>query len=499
MLASVGVFAILSGLLWLQADSLDRKETRMVAENMHRYMRHILREARRVSLASEQIVATRCTEPERNRLSDIIAGAPHLHSITRLVDGTPVCSSLTGQVSRQGLSHISLTGQMLSLQSYPAPGAGEHYPLLILAIAHGNHVRTDVAINGVFLQSHLRRTQDRQTGIRVGDRILGAQGTISTAPVPLPARYAALTDDELPFSVIYSTASGLTPGRFIRTWPLPLGGALLLALVTGGLCRRQIFSRATPRKNLLTAIRSGDIRTVYQPIVRSSDGSVVGFEALCRWHHPTEGMISPDVFIPLAEQTGLIVLLTQYQLEQIARDVKDIAPLLAHPFYISVNFSRQHYTSGAFLHDCDHLIKSFRPLKCRLVVEITEREQLVLTPETEKRFTWLRQAGAAIALDDFGTGYSNLAWVSALKPDYLKIDKLFVSHMRPGHTALLDCVTELAGKLGLHTIAEGIETPEQAAYLKEKGVDSQQGFYWYHPMDKPALTTALGRSAHSRN
>ncbi|MDM2934138.1 EAL domain-containing protein [Citrobacter sp. Cu233] len=99
-----------------------------------------------------------------------------------------------------------------------------------------------------------------------------------------------------------------------------------------------------------------------------------------------------------------------------------------------------------------------------LAVEITEREQLALTPETEKRLAWLRRAGAAVALDDFGTGYSNLAWVSSLKPDYLKIDKLFVSHMQTGHTELLDCVTGLAAKLGINTIAEGVETPEQIAY-----------------------------------
>ncbi|WP_347290558.1 EAL domain-containing protein, partial [Kluyvera georgiana] len=452
-LASGAVFSLLSGLLWLQAVSIERDDTRRAAESIRGYVHLLLEEASWAADLSGAIPSADCTEQERNHLSDIIAGAPHLHSITRIVDGHVSCSSVTGQADRN-LSQVPFAGQMLSLQTWQVPGSQRDYPLLMLATLHDEHMRSETGVNGLFLQNRLRVPfSERQLWIRVGDNVLGPQGIVARARVLLPTGSKELADSELPFSVIYSTVSGVSAINFIRDWPLPLAGGLVLALIAGAACYRLFSRQSSPRQNLLRALRRGEIQTVYQPIVSSADGSIVGFEALCRWHDQADGAISPDVFIPMAEQTGLIVLLTQYQLEQIARDMKVIAPLLAHPFYVSVNFSRQHYTSGAFLHDCDHLLKSFRPLGCRMVVEITEREQLEMTAETAKRFAWLRSAGATIALDDFGTGYSNLSYITALEPDYLKIDKLFVSHMRPGYTVLLDCVIELAAKLGIHTIA----------------------------------------------
>lgn len=116
-----------------------------------------------------------------------------------------------------------------------------------------------------------------------------------------------------------------------------------------------------------------------------------------------------------------------------------------------------------------------------------------LSPAQLEKFEWLRQAGAGSALDDFGTGYSNLSYLPSLKPDYLKIDKMFVSHMEPGHTTLLDCVIDLANSLGIHTIAEGVETAEQAEYLSARGVNSQQGYYWYYPMDMQTLVSTFNQ------
>ena len=496
MLVFLAVFSLLSGMLWIQAANVAREDTRLAAENMRNYVRLLLQEADQAARTSVRIPSTGCTEQERNSLSGIIAGAPHLHSITRIINGHSSCSSLTGQMVRD-LSHIPFTQHLLSLQTWQAPGSSHPYPLLILTMSSGDNARSDIGIDGIFLQNHMRfPLATHPLWIRVGNNMLGPQGVEWNVRTSLPAHSRELKDPTLPFSVLYSTDSGLSAGIFIHTWPLPLGGALILGLIAGAFCYRQLSRQFSPRLTLLKAIRKGEIRTIYQPIVSSSDGGIVGVEALCRWHHPTDGVISPDVFIPMMEQTGLIVLLTQYQLEQIAQDMIIIAPLLGRPFYVSVNFSQKHYTSGTFLHDCDHLIKTLRQSGCQLVVEITEREELKMTPEITKRFTWLRSAGVAIALDDFGTGYSNLSYIASLKPDYLKIDKMFVSHMRPGHTMLLDCVIELAAKLRISTIAEGIETQEQAAYLKEKGVNSQQGFYWHRPADREALIVSIKNWQH---
>jgi len=175
-LVSVSLFTVLSGMLWLQASAIDREDARRVAENIRSYTQHLLQEARQAAQSSARIPYTDCEERERNQLSNIIAASRHLHSITRIINGYSECSTLTGQASRD-LSHIPFTGNMLSLQTWQAPGSVNRYPLLVLTMPYSNNMRTDVGINGLFLQNHMRLPYPgRQLLLRVGNKILGTQG-----------------------------------------------------------------------------------------------------------------------------------------------------------------------------------------------------------------------------------------------------------------------------------------------------------------------------------
>lgn len=495
ILVAGGVFILLTGILWIQAGYTEGRDIRYAARTMLKRTLHILHEAELATREAQKIVSPGCTEAERDQLNNIVAGYPHLHSVTLVKQNITRCSSLTGRQNHD-LSEIHFTERTLSLFLYRPPShSGQGYPLLVLATPQSPTVRIDAAINGLFLQNRLNALSDsRRLWLRVGEQVMDASGNITPLNA-LPADSTTeLADTRVPVSVLYYRHSSLTLIDFIKTWPLFLLASLLLSFIAGALHYRWYNHRIPARETLLQALRDGEFRTVYQSVIGSDNGKIVGFEALCRWYHPKEGTVSPDIFIPLAEQCGIITLLTQYQLEQIQRDASKIASLAGDTFYISVNFSRQHYTSGTFIHDCRHFIRTLKPLGGQLIIEITEREPMDLSPAQLEKFAWLRQAGAGIALDDFGTGYSNLSYLPSLKPDYLKIDKMFVSHMEPGHTTLLDCVIDLANSLGIHTIAEGVETEEQAKYLSARRVDSQQGYYWYHPMDMQTLVSTLSKA-----
>lgn len=490
VLAACSVFCLLVSVLWIQARHLDREDNQHQAEDILNYTHVVLREAGNATKESEKFAHVACTEAAQNGLSDIAATYPHLHSITLINHGYAQCSSLTGAQIRD-LSHIHFTGHSLTRLALSTSGKTRRSPMLILATLLPGERRTDTAISGLFLQNHMKaHAANTSLWLRVGEQMMDAQGQF-TSVKNRPKGAVELVDPELPFSLIYDESATLPVVRFMQNWPLPLLASLLVALASGVICYRWISREVSPRRRIHQALINGDIRTVYQPIVSSGSGKIIGFEALCRWQHKTEGFISPDIFIPQAEQTGVIVLLTQYQLAQIARDMKTLAPLISGPFYISINFSRQHYTSGAFVYDCLEFMRALKPLGGKMLIEITEREPLELTPGQTKKFRYLRHAGAGIALDDFGTGYSNLAYISSLAPDYLKIDKLFVSRMSQHHTILLDCVTDMVDKLGIQAIAEGVETAEQAEYLRQRGVDSQQGYHWHKPMDKQMLFNLL--------
>lgn len=361
ILVTGGVFILLTGILWIQAGYTEDRDIRYATRTMLKRTLHILHEAEQATREAQKVISPGCTEAERDKLNNIVAGYPHLHSVTLVGQNITRCSSLTGRQNHD-LSKIHFTERPLSLFLYRPNRSEQGYPLLVLASPQSSSVRIDAAINGLFLQNRLNALSDsHRLWLRVGEQIMDARGNI-TPLNSLPAGSTTeLADTQVPVSVLYDRHSSLTLIDFIKTYPLFLLASLLLSFTAGALHYRWYNQRIPARETLLLALRNGEFRTVYQPVVGSDNGQIVGFEALCRWYHPEEGAVSPDIFIPLAEQYGVITILTQYQLEQIQRDASKIASLAGASFYISVNFSRQHYTSGTFIHDCHHFIRTLTP------------------------------------------------------------------------------------------------------------------------------------------
>ena len=233
--------------------------------------------------------------------------------------------------------------------------------------------------------------------------------------------------------------------------------------------------------DLRNALDGNQFRVFYQPIVELATGSIHKAEALIRWDHPAHGMINPSEFIPLAEETGMIVEIGDWIFQHAMVQCKQWRAAYHPGFQVSVNRS-----PAQFHHDLSHSKEWIRYLKSidlpgqSLVIEITEGLLLNVEGSIQDKLLAFRDAGVQVAIDDFGTGYSSLSYLNKLDIDYLKIDQSFVHNLgnSPSDMALCEAIIIMAHKLGLKAIAEGVGTEAQRDFLGSAGCDYVQGFLY---------------------
>jgi diguanylate cyclase (GGDEF)-like protein/PAS domain S-box-containing protein len=233
--------------------------------------------------------------------------------------------------------------------------------------------------------------------------------------------------------------------------------------------------------DLRGALAGNQFQVVYQPIVDLSTGFIRKAEALLRWQHPLRGLVSPDEFIPIAEETGLINSIGEWVFREAAAQAAHWRRQYHSQFQISVNMSPVQFRKASISRDAtvDSLQKNgMQPRSGEIVVEITERLLLDANPAVIEQLLLFRDAGVQVSLDDFGTGYSSLAYLKKFHIDYLKIDQSFVLKLEPDSDdmALCEAIVVMAHKLGLKVIAEGIETPQQRQLLAAASCDFGQGY-----------------------
>ncbi len=244
---------------------------------------------------------------------------------------------------------------------------------------------------------------------------------------------------------------------------------------------------------LQRAIARRELVLHYQPIIELATGAVAGVEALVRWIHPERGVVPPAAFIPIAEATGLIVPLGRLVLDAACRAAAEWRALGAHATTVAVNVSGRQLQHATFVEDVAAVLHASGLAPQRLVLEVTESVLLADLETALGRLEALRALGVQLALDDFGTGYSSLAYLQRLPVDVLKIDRTFTADLTAGgrRSAVARAVGMFAGALGLRTVAEGIETPEQHAELAALGCGFGQGYLYAPPLAPAALEEFL--------
>ncbi len=234
----------------------------------------------------------------------------------------------------------------------------------------------------------------------------------------------------------------------------------------------------------------------YQPLVDLATGRIEGVEALVRWLHPEIGLISPDSFIPLTEDTGLIVPLGLWILHVACAQAKRWHDMGLGPLTLSVNLSPRQFNSPSLVEDVrDVLVDTGLPGSC-LELEITEGALMQQGQGAVDRLAELKALGVSLAIDDFGTGYSSLAYLKRLPLDRLKIDRSFVQDMTTdsADAAIVSAVLEMARCLDFKVVAEGVETADQVAALQARGCDTAQGYFFARPMPPEDIFDLLNAS-----
>jgi diguanylate cyclase (GGDEF)-like protein/excisionase family DNA binding protein len=249
--------------------------------------------------------------------------------------------------------------------------------------------------------------------------------------------------------------------------------------------RRKLVSRLQLEDEIALALQRDQFEAHFQPIIDAGGGRLMAIEALIRWRHPDRGLVPPDRFLPVAEETGLISDLGDWMLtevcERIARWQREDPGLACPP--VSINISMSQLCDVTLGGQVSAALAAAGVPPSSLLLEITESAAMGLRPAPLEALAELKRIGVGVLLDDFGTGYSSLSWLSRLPVDGVKVDRAFVSHVSAptDPVPILTAVTQIGKELGMAVIAEGVETADQLAVVRAVGVDWVQGFYVARP------------------
>ena len=243
------------------------------------------------------------------------------------------------------------------------------------------------------------------------------------------------------------------------------------------------------------AIASGQLRLHYQPIISIKSGQILGFEALMRWQHPERGLIPPDLFIPMAEDSGLIIEASRWAVREVCQLIKrlDIVRPDLKSVYFCVNMSATDFDEQGFLDAFNCILKGTGTTASRLNLEITERLLLKQPKNVKDTLDKCRELGVGVVIDDFGIGYSSLSYLHQYPIDTLKIDKSFIHMMRRDAKVLglVKSILSLSENMAIRIIAEGVEEAEEAALLSSLNCDTAQGYFFSSPVTEEFLYSML--------
>jgi diguanylate cyclase (GGDEF)-like protein/PAS domain S-box-containing protein len=273
---------------------------------------------------------------------------------------------------------------------------------------------------------------------------------------------------------------------------------------SSGTTRHEVFDRAMHERavarlrlenDLRLAVEREEFRVHYQPIVSLVTGRIMGLEALVRWQHPKQGLVPPMEFIPLAEETGLIVPMGFWVLREACGQMRDGLSKFSTdpPLLLSVNLSARQFSQPDLVDQIERILGESGVLARGVMLEITESVVMEHAESAAAALAQLKTLGVQLSIDDFGTGYSSLSCLHSYPIDTLKIDRSFIGEMGadPRNLEIVRTIVALAGNLGMHVTAEGIETAEQLAQLRALQCDYGQGYLFSKPMDGEAMKMLL--------
>ncbi|XXD10922.1 EAL domain-containing protein [Klebsiella sp. R445] len=480
--------------IWLatnQAKTLFYSELDNYSSRVLTRIQQVANQAREALQEANDYSGPRCSPQHLLTMRRIAYTHRYVREILWLKDSIPQCSSLE-DYSLPAIfpapDHVTADGYHAWLTSVSDLGLKHK----MTALGSKNHI---VMIDPASFIDIIPLGQDNINAVLFG---LVNKQVVTSSNTPSPAAWEKIQRLESKTLTIDNTVYRLHPipelGLAIATWSstlplqekfrhqlmlwLPIG--LFISLIAAYLLLRLLRTLRSPRYGMLDALHSNAILVHYQPIVALKDGKIIGAEALARWQQPDGSFLSPDIFIPLAEQTGLITHLT----EDIVRKIfTDLGPWLHNQpdLHISINLSVDDLRSPRLPKLMQQQLEQWKIAPAQITLELTERG-FIDPATTLPVIARYRQLGHSVSIDDFGTGYSSLSYLQKLDVDTLKIDKSFVDALE--YKPLTPHIIKMAKALNLVTIAEGVETQSQRDWLCEHDVLYAQGWLYSPALPK---------------
>jgi diguanylate cyclase (GGDEF)-like protein len=427
------------------------------------------------------------------------------------IEGMASVDALTGAASRRAFE--------CQLERHVRPGA--ELALLLIDLDNLKSINDSVghSVGDAVLRGTVQRIQSCLRTTDVVSRLSGdefavllpragdgddleviARRIVEAVQRPYPADLLSCTISASAGVVMMEGETG--PGELLRNADVALMCAKRQGKSRYVLYRAEIHSSEVERiafeRDLRTALERDQFILHYQPIVDSKDRRILGVEALVRWQHPERGLVPPLDFIPLAEATGLIVPLGAWVLREACIQTQKWRtnhPSLFKDFLLSVNVSARQLFGTQLQNDVVTALNESGLDPRHLVLEIVESQVMTDVHGALRQFAALKEIGVRIAIDDFGTGYSSLGHLQDLPVDFLKLDKSFTDNITESVKSqeLMRTVTQLSRALSIATVAEGVETVEQADVLHNLDVNLCQGFFFARPIDAESLSRMLKR------
>jgi EAL domain-containing protein (putative c-di-GMP-specific phosphodiesterase class I) len=317
-------------------------------------------------------------------------------------------------------------------------------------------------------------------------------------PITIPPQQSVVTDTNIGIAItqpdyVHTAENLMRDAHTAMFRARSLGQTQYQVFATGML--EASVQRFTLEGELRQGLADQQFELYYQPIVSLESDRVAGFEALIRWQHPQRGFISPDMFVPLAEETGLIIPLGQWICETACQQAYEWRQQFSDwPLLISINLSGRQFEQPDLVEQLTTIVQERQLTGLTFKLEVTESMVMGDVEAAIDLMFKLRSLGCKLSLDDFGTGYSSLSYLRRFPIDTLKVDQSFVRNMNSAEDfAIVRTIVDLAHTLGMDVIAEGVETIEDVEALRSLKAEFGQGYYWAKPLPAAAATDFLAQ------
>ncbi|HAT6802686.1 TPA: EAL domain-containing protein [Citrobacter freundii] len=423
-----------------------------------------------------------CTAEVRDALRYQVAIVPDVRTVSLAKDNVIYCSSIYTSIARPSSKGFFVRDQLLLLGGNQlTPGK----PVLIYRRDGDNDNSVLVGIDGYYVHNILRLLSYQMSlSMTVGNTQMDMEGKVTEQPLKDEGTVYRRASANYPF-MVSTTVPRVLQWSVIKEYSL--GSIILfplLAIVLAFLTWRFTGWLMSPALRIREGLRRNEFVPWLQPVV-TPEGKLSGCEVLVRWVRPGLGVQTPYHFILEAEESGLIVPMTHDLMMQVKTFFSSRQESLPDGFHFAFNVQARHFDQSEIVDDCCNFLAAFDRRKVSLILELTERQEIVRSEKNTAIIKRLREAGVLMAIDDFGTGHSSLTYLKERDFDLLKLDQSFIRNIHSGDHSrhIVRQLAELAGQLKMKTIAEGVETEEQLKVLREYPIDYIQGYLFGRPVD----------------